>query len=71
MIDPTRSYERIDPDDLRRLGQIARRDRELFFSRHAKYGQLVRGTVMPVFAEERCNQGQTGCFLGEDPDGIE
>ena len=40
MIDLTRSYERIQHDDLQRLGQIAKRDGESFFARNPKYAPL-------------------------------
>ncbi len=40
MIDPARSYDRLLPADLRRLGEIARLDREESFSRNPQYRSL-------------------------------
>ena len=40
MIDSARSYDRLLPDDLRRLGKIARLDRGEFFSRKPQYRPL-------------------------------
>jgi len=40
MTDPLRSYAHIEPADLNRLAQIARRDREAFFARHPRYAPL-------------------------------
>jgi len=45
--DPVRSYERITLDDLRRLAEIARVDREEFFARKPQYRPLA-GYVFAV-----------------------
>jgi hypothetical protein len=47
MIDPDRSYESIARADLQRLADIARVDRESFFSRHSRYATL-RNHVLAV-----------------------
>jgi hypothetical protein len=47
MNDPTRSYVRMTHDDLRRLGRLARDDREEFFARNPKYRPL-RDYVLAV-----------------------
>lgn len=47
MIDPSRSYEPFAPTDLHRLAEIARLDREMFFSRHPRYSPL-RDRILAV-----------------------
>jgi len=43
--DPQRSYRRVSDEDLLRLGQIARADREEFFQRNPRYGPLADRVV--------------------------
>lgn len=47
MNDPARSYERIEPADLLRVADIARMDRDAFFSRNPRYAEL-RNKVLAV-----------------------
>ena len=47
MIEPARSYESIVTADLHRLAEIARLDRELFFSRNPRYAPL-RSRILAV-----------------------
>ncbi len=47
MFPPERSFERISEDDLQRLGELARRDREDFFQRHPQY-KLLADRVLAV-----------------------
>jgi hypothetical protein len=43
-----RSYEKIESDDLARLGRLAAEDRETFFSRNPEIGRLYRDRVLCV-----------------------
>jgi hypothetical protein len=43
-----RCYLAIDLDDLRRLADIACRDREIFFKKYPEWGRLYRGCVLCV-----------------------
>jgi hypothetical protein len=47
MPDPSRSYEAISLDDLKRLGEIARIDREGFFARKPRYA-VLRDRIIAV-----------------------
>ncbi len=44
----TRSYERIRPADLKRLGEIARADRDDFFVRHSSWAALYSQRLLCV-----------------------
>jgi len=45
---PGRSYQKITMEDLKQLGQIARRDRENLFKRKPGLGQLYSGRLFAV-----------------------
>lgn len=47
MIDPCRAYEPIALTDLHRLAEIAKLDREMFFSRHPRYAPL-RNRILAI-----------------------
>ena len=46
-----RSYERITPEDLDRLAEISRQDREDFFARKPRYLILAEGLVCAAFLQ--------------------
>lgn len=43
-----RSYERIDLDDLKRLAEIAKQDRENFFGQYPEWAKLYQGSFLCV-----------------------
>ncbi len=62
-----RSFQRISPDDLRRLASIAAADRAEFFAKHQAWAKLYESRlVAAAFCNKHCDFGLPK--LGRSPD---